>query len=157
MGGDFDHRWTQTREAIEVMKALWTQDEAEYHGTYYDFPAIKVFPKPAQKPHPPVFLGGAARNVLRRVVAHADGWMPVRATPEEVRAARATLDELAESAGRDPKSIEICISGAADRDEIRRMEDAGATRATVRLASSAPGEALQALEKLAKGRAGVGG
>ena len=49
MGGDFDHRWTQTREAIEVMKALWTQDEAEYHGRYYDFPALKVFPKPAQK------------------------------------------------------------------------------------------------------------
>ena len=150
MGGDFDHRWTQTREALEVMKALWTQDEAEYHGRYFDFPAIKVFPKPAQKPHPPVFLGGAARNVLRRVASHGDGWMPVRATPEDVRAARATLDELAESAGRDPKSIEICVSGAADKDEIRRMEDAGATMATVRLASSAPGEALPALEKLAE-------
>jgi probable F420-dependent oxidoreductase len=150
MGGDFDHRWTQTREALEVMKALWTQDEAEYHGHYFDFPAIKVFPKPAQKPHPPVFLGGAARNVLRRVVAHGDGWMPVRATPEDVRAARATLDELAESAGRDPKSIEICISGAADRDEIHRMEDAGATMATVSIPSSAPGEALPALEKMAE-------
>ena len=149
MGGDFDHRWTQTREAIEVMKALWTQDEAEYHGRYYDFPAVKVYPKPAQKPHPPVFLGGAARNVFRRVVAYGDGWMPVRATPEDVREARATLDELAVSVGRDPESIEICISGAADRDEIRRMEDAGATMATVRLATSAPGEALPALEKLA--------
>ena len=149
MGGDFDHRWTQTREAIEVMKALWTQDEAEYHGHYYDFPAVKVYPKPAQKPHPPVFLGGAARNVFRRVVAYGDGWMPVRATPEDVREARATLDELAVSVGRDPESIEICISGAADRDEIRRMEDAGATMATVRLATSAPGEALPALEKLA--------
>ena len=83
-------------------------------------------------------------------MAHGDGWMPVRATPEDVRAARATLDELAESAGRDPKSIEICISGAADRDEIRRMEDAGATMSTVRLASSAPGEAIPALEKLAE-------
>ena len=76
MGGDFDHRWTQTRESIEVMKALWTQDEAEYHGAYYDFPALKVFPKPAQKPHPPVFLGGNARNVFRRIVAYGDGWFP---------------------------------------------------------------------------------
>ena len=149
MGGDFEHRWTQTREAIEVMKALWTEDEAEYHGRYYDFPPVKVYPKPAQKPHPPVFLGGAARNVFRRVVAYGDGWMPVRTTPEEVRAARATLDELAVSAGRDPESIEICISGAADLDEIRRMEDAGANMATVRLATSATGEALPALEKLA--------
>lgn len=149
MGGDFDHRWTQTREAIEVMKALWTQDEAEYHGRYYDFPALKVFPKPAQKPHPPIYLGGAARNVFRRVVAYADGWMPVRATPEDVRSARSKLDQLAQSAGRDPAGIEICVSGAAGRDEIRRMQDAGATSATVRLATSAPGEALPALERLA--------
>ena len=57
MGGDFAHRWTQTREAIEVMKELWSKDEAEYHGTYYDFPPVKSFPKPVQKPHPPIFLG----------------------------------------------------------------------------------------------------
>ena len=149
MGGDFDHRWTQTREAIEVMRALWTQDEAEYHGRYYDFPPVKVFPKPAQQPHPPIFLGGAARNVFKRVVAYGDGWMPVRATPEEVRAGRAALDELAEAAGRDPQSLQICISGASGRDEILRMQDAGATMATVRLPSNTPAEAAPALERLA--------
>ena len=149
MGGDFDHRWTQTREAIEVMKALWTQDEAEHHGRYYDFPAIKVFPKPAQKPHPPVLLGGNARNVLRRVVAYGDGWMPVRVSPEEVQAARATLDELAESAGRDPKSIQICVYGVSDRDTIHRMEDAGATMAVAGLGGVTADEAAPALEKLA--------
>ena len=149
MGGDFDHRWTQTREAIEVMRALWTQDEAEYHGRYYDFPPVKVFPKPAQQPHPPILLGGAARNVFKRVVAYGDGWMPVRATPEEVRAGRAALDELAEAAGRDPQSLEICISGAAGRDEILRMQEAGATMATVRLPVNTPGEAAPALERLA--------
>ncbi len=150
MGGDFDHRWTQTREAIEVMKALWTEDEAEYHGRYYDFPLVKVFPKPASKPHPPVYLGGNARNVFKRVVAYGDGWMPVRATPDDVRAARAALDELADAAGRDPKSIEIVISGAANRDEIDRMEEAGATQATVRIPTNAPGEAVPALEKMAE-------
>ena len=150
MGGDFDHRWTQTREAIEVMQALWTQDEAEYHGRYYDFPALKVFPKPAQKPHPPIFLGGAAQNVFRRVIAYGNGWMPVRATPDDVRHARKTLDELAQAAGRNPTDIEICISGAANRDEIRRMQDAGATMATVRLPTTTPTEALPALERLAE-------
>ena len=149
MGGDFDHRWTQTREAIEVMRALWTQDEAEYHGRYYDFPPVKVFPKPAQQPHPPIFLGGAARNVFKRVVAYGDGWMPVRATPEEVRAGRAALDELAEAAGRDPQSLQICISGASGRDEILRMQEAGATMATVRLPANTPSEAAPALERLA--------
>ena len=150
MGGDFDHRWTQTREAIEVMKALWTEDEAEHHGRYYDFPALKVFPKPAQQPHPPVFLGGNARNVLRRVVAYGDGWFPVRVSPEEVRAARATLDELAESAGRDPKSIQICVYGVSDRDTINQMEEAGADMAVVGIGGVAGDEAISAIEKLAE-------
>ena len=150
MGGDFDHRWSQAREAVEVMKELWTKDEAEYHGRYYDFPPVRVFPKPARKPHPPVLLGGSARNVFKRVVAYADGWMPVGATTDDIRAGRAALDELAQAAGRDPGSIEILVSGAADLDEIRRAEDAGATMATVRIPSSAPGEALPALEELAE-------
>ena len=150
MGGDFDHRWTQAREAVEAMKEMWTKDEAEFHGHYYDFPKVRVFPKPVQKPHPPVFLGGAATNVFKRVVTYGDGWMPVRATLDSVRAGRASLDELADAAGRDPKSIQILIYGASGRDEIKQMEDAGADMATVRLASTAPGEAISGLEKLAK-------
>ncbi|MCH7737771.1 MAG: LLM class F420-dependent oxidoreductase [Chloroflexi bacterium] len=149
MGGDFDHRWTQAREAIEAMKELWTKDEAEYHGHYYDFPKVRVFPKPVQKPHPPIFLGGAAANVFKRVVTYGDGWMPVRATPDSVRAGRASLDELADAAGRDPKSIQILVYGASSRDEIKQMEDAGADMATVRLPSSAADEAIPGLEKLA--------
>ena len=150
MGGDFDHRWTQTRESVEAMKELWTKDEAEYHGRYYDFPPVKVFPKPAQKPHPPVFLGGAAQNVFKRVVGWGNGWMPTRATPEQVKAGRASLDELADAAGRDPKSIEILVFGATDLEQIKRMEEAGATMATVSLPSSAPGEAIPGLEKMAE-------
>ena len=150
MGGNYHHRWTQTREAIAAMKELWTKDEAEYHGQYYDFPPVRVFPKPAQKPHPPVFLGGSARNVFKRVASYADGWMPVRNTPDQIKAGRASLDELAEAAGRDPKSIQILIFGATDLDEIKRMEDAGADMATVMIASAAPGEALPAIEKMAE-------
>ena len=69
MGGDFDHRWTQTRESVLAMKELWTKTDAEFHGKYYDFPPVRSYPKPVQKPHPPVLLGGGARNVLQRVVA----------------------------------------------------------------------------------------
>lgn len=54
MGGDFEHRWGQTREAIMAMKELWTKDEAEYHGRFYDFPPVKCYPKPAQQPHPSI-------------------------------------------------------------------------------------------------------
>jgi alkanesulfonate monooxygenase SsuD/methylene tetrahydromethanopterin reductase-like flavin-dependent oxidoreductase (luciferase family) len=133
MGGDFDHRWTQTREAIEVMKELWTKDEAEYHGRYYDFPAVRSFPKPAQQPHPPVILGGLARNVLRRIIAHADGWLPNRITPAEVEEGRAKLDAMAAEAGRDPKSITISVFGQpADRDLVQSFLNAGADRVIVR-------------------------
>ena len=133
MGGDFDHRWTQTREAIEVMKELWTKDEAEYHGRYYDFPAVRSVPKPAQQPHPPVILGGLARNVLRRIIAHADGWLPNRITPAEVEEGRAKLDAMAAEAGRDPKSITISVFGQpAERELVQSFLNAGADRVIVR-------------------------
>ena len=133
MGGDFDHRWTQTRESILAMKELWTKPEAEFHGRYYQFPPVRSYPKPAQRPHPPVLLGGSAKNVLQRVVAWGDGWLPNRVTPEQVGESRATLDRLATDAGRDPTTLTISIYGQpADRDLIRRFHDAGATRVIVR-------------------------
>lgn len=133
MGGDFPRRWTQTRESLEVLKALWTQDEAEYHGTYFDFPPVRCYPKPAQTPHPPVIIGGSAPNVLRRVVDHADGWLPNRATPKQVVAARAELDRLAIEAGRDPKSITITLYGQPpERSIIEGYAAAGADRVVVR-------------------------
>ena len=133
MGGDFDHRWTQTREAIEVMKELWTKEEAEYHGRYFDFPLVKSYPKPVQTPHPPIILGGMAKNVLRRVIAHADGWMPNRVTPAEVEESRKKLDAMAAEAGRDPKSITITIYGQLpQKDVVQPLLDAGADRVVVR-------------------------
>src|SRR5881628_3127419 len=111
MGGDFDHRWTQAREAILAMKELWTKPEAEFHGKYFDFPPVKSYPKPAQKPHPPVILGGHAKNVLQRVVAWGDGWLPNRITPDKLRESRATLDRMAKDAGRDPATITISVYG----------------------------------------------
>jgi probable F420-dependent oxidoreductase len=137
MGGDFDHRWTQTREAILAMKELWTKPEAEFHGKYYDFPPVRSNPKPLQKPHPPVLLGGDARNVLERIVAWGDGWLPNRVTPDQLRDKRATLDRLAREAGRDPATITISVHGQpADRDLIKRLHDAGATRVIVRPATT---------------------
>ena len=137
MGGDFDHRWGQTRESILAMKELWTKPEAEFHGKFYDFPPVRSNPKPAQRPHPPVLLGGDAPRVLERVVAWGDGWLPNRVTPVELREKRATLDRLAKEAGRDPAAISISVHGQpADRDLIARLHEAGATRVIVRPATS---------------------
>ena len=132
-GGDFEHRWTQTREALEVMKELWTKDEAEYHGKYYNFPPVKSYPKPAQQPHPPIIIGGSARNVLRRIVSHGDGWLPNRITPAELEDSRKRLDAMAEEVGRDPNSITISVYGQpAEHDLVQSYLNAGADRVVVR-------------------------
>jgi probable F420-dependent oxidoreductase len=133
MGGDFDHRWTQTREAVAVMKELWTKDEAEFHGRYYSFPPVKCNPKPVQQPHPPVILGGMAKNVLRRVATWADGWMPNRITPAQLEESRKILDTLAAERGRDPASLTITIYGQPpDRGLVESFFNAGADRVVVR-------------------------
>jgi probable F420-dependent oxidoreductase len=151
MGGDFAHRWSQTREAVLVMKELWTKDEAEYHGKFYDFPPVRSFPKPVQTPHPPIYLGGSAGNVFKRVVAWGDGWMPTRATPEDIKKGRATLDKLSEAAGRDSRSIEITVYGeASDPEMLKKFEDAGANRAIVRLPTTEGNAALTELERIAE-------
>jgi probable F420-dependent oxidoreductase len=149
LGGNFEHRWGQTREAVLAMKQLWTKTRAEFHGKFYDFPPVYSFPRPVQKPHPPVILGGMAPNVLKRVAAWGDGWMPNRVVPEQIKQGRATLDELAETAGRDPASIHISVFGQPpDLDLIRRFVDAGAERVIVRLPTAAEKEALEELEKI---------
>ena len=154
LGGDFPHRWTQTREAVEAMKELWTKGEAEHHGRYYDFPAVRSFPKPVQKPHPLIFLGGTARNVFRRVVEWADGWMPVRVSVEELKKGRATLDRLAQEAGRDPASIQVVAYGLGDefrsKQAVRDLGAAGVAHATMWLNSTDQDGALKELEEVAR-------
>lgn len=131
-GGDFPRRWTQTREALDVMKLCWTEEEAEYHGKYFDFPPVRSFPKPAQKPYPPILIGGMAPNVLKRIVAHADGWLPNRVTPADIESSRKELETLCADAGRDPSTISIVIYGQeADRAHLQSLIDAGADSVVV--------------------------
>ncbi len=155
MGGDFPRRWTQTRDSILSMKQLWTQEEAEYHGTHYDFPPVRSFPKPVQKPHPPIFLGGKHRNVFKWVVEYGNGWMPTTRVPsDEVKRGRATLDDLAEKAGRDPASIEVMSMGPSDQFEghetIEAWRDAGANRVIISLRNTQGDGALAELEDIAR-------
>ncbi|MEC8172560.1 MAG: TIGR03619 family F420-dependent LLM class oxidoreductase [Pseudomonadota bacterium] len=133
MGGNFARRWTQAREALDVMKLCWTQEETEYHGEFFDFPPIRSFPKPQQQPRPPIYIGGAAPKVLERIVAHADGWLPNRVTPEELAEKCKELDTLAQDAGRNPSEIGITVYGQpADKALLDALHEAGAERVIVR-------------------------
>ena len=163
MGGDFDRRWGQTKEAIMAMKNVWTTDVSEFHGRHYDFPPFWCYPKPYQKPHPPIILGGRAERIFQRIVDYGDGWHASRCRPETVREGRAKLDELALKAGRDPKSIEIMISLGAhrfdypppDRETLKTYEEAGTDRVVVLMpGSDVPGTPTEVvaeeMEKFAK-------
>jgi probable F420-dependent oxidoreductase len=147
----FEDRAAVMRENILAMKALWTNNEAEFHGKFVDFPAIKVYPKPVRQPHPPIFLGGRAKNVFRRIVAWGDGWMPTRTNPEEIEQGRREIDRLAQAAGRDPSSIEVMVHGqTGDPELLRDFENAGAERAMIGLPRGAnEASALTALEEIA--------
>ena len=149
-GTDFDHRWTQAREAVAAMKELWMREESEFHGKYYDFPPVYCYPKPTQKPHPPILLGSHVPQVFRRIVEYADGWVPINVTPESAAEARRTLDRLAEEAGRDPRSIEITAFGVpADRQLISQYERAGVDRVVVGLESANRDDSLAELDRIA--------
>jgi probable F420-dependent oxidoreductase len=152
MGGSFAHRWGQTREAILAMQELWSKDEAEFHGKYYDFPPVISFPKPVQQPHPPIYIGAmTAGNVFRRVVTYGNGWMPWMYTPEQSREGRATLNDLAREAGRDPKSIEVvALPAPADPEVLKAYEDAGADGAVVFMMPAPEQEMLGELEQIAQ-------
>jgi probable F420-dependent oxidoreductase len=153
MGGDFTHRWTQTREAILAMKQLWTTDESEYRGAYYNFPPVISFPKPAQKPHPPVLLGGSSKHVFKRIIEWGDGWVPTVASVEHLQRGRATLNELAEKAGRDPKTISIFAFGGPgqhrSREQIAELVRAGVDHTSLWLKKTTRAEVLAELEELA--------
>ena len=143
MGGNFERRWSQTRESILAMKELWTQVESEFHGEFYDFPAVYSFPRPVQRPHPSIMLGGNARNVFKRIVEYGNGWMPTTSTVEEIRSGRATLTELADQAGVDPREFEIsAFHQPADPKLIEDLAANGADRVILELRTASEDEAL---------------
>jgi probable F420-dependent oxidoreductase len=143
-GTEFGSRWKLMQERVEAMKAIWTQDQAEYHGEMVDFGPMWCWPKPIQRPHPPVLLGGSGPNVLKRVVAYADGWMP---NGPDALARIPELLELAQSAGRG--HIPVSIYPKAAPAEIERAAEAGVERCVYYLPSDGRDQALAQLEELA--------
>jgi probable F420-dependent oxidoreductase len=147
-GTDPDTRFRRMRESVEAMKAIWTEDEAEYHGRIIDFGPIWSWPKPVQKPHPPVLVGGLGEKVYDRVVAYGDEWIPNRVkSPEELGERIAELQRRAEAAGRE--RIPVTVFGAkAEVRLLERLKAVGVTRALFYLQAGEAGEVERHLEEL---------
>ena len=155
LGGDFEHRWSQVRDYIAAMKALWCEDPAEYHGRYVDFPAVRCFPKPALKPHPPVLIGSVNNpRALKRVAEWGDGWIPVISSVDEFAAGVDRIKKYARECGRDPGAIDFTVFALPGQwrsaEDLSKLTGAGANRVVVWLPPSDLGAVLREMEEMAR-------
>ncbi len=133
-GTVYKTRFKRLAEQVRAMKEIWTKDEAEFHGEHVKFDKMWSWPKPAQKPHPPVLLGGESGHTLQRVVDFCDGWFPRGRAAEIIMPALKDLGERAAKAGRDMKTISTSVFGAKpDAGTLETYAQAGITRAILRL------------------------
>ena len=108
-GVEWSQRFQKLEEQITAIKVIWANEEASFHGEHVRFDPIWSWPKPIQRPRPPILLGGETDHTLRRVIKYCDGWLPRARDPEIIVRGIARLNELAEEAGRDPESISVNV------------------------------------------------
>jgi probable F420-dependent oxidoreductase len=151
-GTVFTARHKLARERVEAMKAIWTQTKPEYHGEFVNFGPMMAWPKPVQKPHPPVIVGGAFPYSARRAVRYGDGWIPqaARGGYSEIADMIPQFRQMATEAGRDPKSIEITVwFPKQDPDLMKRYADLGVARVVFNLESDKADKVLPVIDSIA--------
>ncbi|HKV54636.1 MAG TPA: LLM class F420-dependent oxidoreductase [Candidatus Binataceae bacterium] len=131
VGAHFKDRALRTREYIEIMKALWTQDDPVYEGKTFSVKGVRFNPKPVQKPHPPIVVGGTSDLALKRTVRYGDGWYGIARSMDEARSSIGRLRELEREASRS-RPVEITLSLRTGHpltaDEVRQLADLGVAR-----------------------------
>lgn len=167
MGSSLADRGAMTDECIEILKVLWTQDDPVYQGRFHSFSGMKFSPKPAQKPHIPLLIGGNSKAAIRRAAWVGDGWHPMAMPPEDLSMGIKYLEEQARLVGRDPAEIPVSVSAAmgetgsrgryalgAHPDEILKRSEAYANLGVERLVISSNSrngaDLLPAMEMLAE-------
>jgi len=131
-------------ERIEAIKALWTEEPAEYHGKYVDFDASYIRPKPVQKPHPPIFIGGDSDATVKRVVRHNAGWI---SNPNPVEALKKRIGQMRDGAGHD---VPLAMFGTpVERDYWHAVDDLGFGQVALLLPTLPKDESLKLLDEYA--------
>jgi probable F420-dependent oxidoreductase len=174
LGASYKDRGPVSDEYIEIFKKLWTEDEPRFDGRFYQFDGIMMYPKPIQKPHPPIWIGGHSKAAVRRAARLGDAWHPTRQTREHVVQHLPLLREEAERAGRDPETITISLKrslqftdiGLSARvlrntggsligttqdviDDVRRCQDSGIDQLTFDFRTGRMDEVLRIIEHFA--------
>ena len=152
-GTVFATRHKLVRERVEAMKAIWTQSKPEYHGEFVNFDPMMTWPKPVQKPHPPVIVGGAYPYAARRAVRYGDGWIPLAGRPGQygdVFDYVPKFRDMLTEAGRDAKTFPISLFyGVEDAATLARYRELGIVRCIVSLPSAKADVVLPILDRWA--------
>ena len=148
-GAHYETRFSLLRERILAMKALWTQEEAAFHGEMVSFDPVWFYPRPLQRPHPPILLGGPSDHTLKRVVEFCDGWFPIASRGGfNPRDAVRRLRQVASAAGRDFSTLSISVFGApAVEAALAEYREAGIQRAVLGIPDVSRDEILALLDK----------
>lgn len=152
LGAPWERRGRYSDESITVMRALWNEPEASFDGEFFSFAGIVASPKPLQRPHPPVVIGGNRPPALRRVARLGDGWHPLGVSPEGYADRLATIETELAAAGRDRADLQWSLRIDADRvdaDAVAAYERAGVEEMVVSVASGDLGVIRTALERVA--------
>jgi len=152
-GTEFKTRFKLMRERVEAMKAIWTKDAAEYHGDLVDFGPMAAWPKPVQKPRPPIIVGGAFPHSARRALRYGDGWIPNASRQQyaDVTDFLPQFKQMAVEMGRDPAQVPVTIWGATeDYGRLHRYQDQGIVRVIVSLPPENAAKTLPALDRWAE-------
>jgi probable F420-dependent oxidoreductase len=149
-GARYKTRFKQMREHVLAMKELWTKDEAAFHGEFVNFDPAWSWPKPAQRPHPPILLGGETDHTLKRIVEYCDGWFPRPRSGFDAATARDRLTRMAESVKRDPSTLSITVFGAPpEAAALASYEKVGIQRALLAIPDGNRDEILRHLDTIA--------
>jgi probable F420-dependent oxidoreductase len=151
-GTEFRTRHKLSRERIEAMQAIWTHDDAEYHGEFVNFDPMNQWPKPVQTPHPPVIVGGAFPYAARRAIRYGNGWIPRadRLAKDGVGVLIEKFRAMASEAGRDPASLPITIFRVPDDiPQLRFCEEIGVDRVVFSLPADKEDAILPILDRWA--------
>jgi probable F420-dependent oxidoreductase len=146
-GTAFATRFKLMRERIEAMKTIWLQPKAKFSSEFVNFDEMMQWPKPVQKPHPPIVVGGGFPHAAKRAIAYGDGWIPIggRSDPLDVLP---QFRQMAKDAGRDPASLSFDVFGAPrEPDTLKRYRESGVDRAIFMLPSKSRDEVLPLLDR----------